>query len=61
MVQHTELLVREAVKDEFLARPMTEAVARLLHGAELMRHSTQHRSASLYQLIRKKPRPGQTV
>jgi putative acyl-CoA dehydrogenase len=41
MVQHTELLVREAVKDEFLARPMTEAVARLLQGAELMRHSTQ--------------------
>ena len=41
MVRHTELLVREAVKDEFLARPMTEAVARLLQGAELMRHSTQ--------------------
>ena len=41
MVQHTELLVREAVEDEFFARPMTEAVARLLQGAELMRHSTQ--------------------
>jgi putative acyl-CoA dehydrogenase len=40
MTRHTELLVREAVKDEFLARPMTEAVARLLQGAELMRHST---------------------
>ena len=41
MVQHTKLLVREAVEDEFLARPMTEAVARLLQGAELLRHSTQ--------------------
>ena len=41
MVLHTEFLVREAVNDEFLARPMTEAVARLLQGAELMRHSTQ--------------------
>jgi len=41
MVQHTELLVREAVRDEFLARPMTEAVARVLQGAELLRHSSQ--------------------
>ncbi|KFG70579.1 acyl-CoA dehydrogenase family protein [Microvirga sp. BSC39] len=41
MIQHTEILVREAVKDEFLARPMTEAVARLLQGAELLRYSTQ--------------------
>jgi putative acyl-CoA dehydrogenase len=41
MVRHTELLVREAVKNEFLARPMTEAVARVLQGAELLRHSTQ--------------------
>jgi putative acyl-CoA dehydrogenase len=40
MVQHTELMVREALKDEFHARPMTEALARLLQGAELMRHST---------------------
>jgi putative acyl-CoA dehydrogenase len=41
MAQHTERLVREAVDDEFFARPMTEAVARLLQGSELLRHSTQ--------------------
>lgn len=39
MVGHTRRLVDEAVADEFLARPMTEAVARLLQGAELLRHS----------------------
>ena len=41
LVLHTETLVREAVEDEFVARPMAEAVARLLQGAELLRHSTQ--------------------
>lgn len=41
MVRHAQLLVREAVEDEFLARPMTEAVARVLQGAELLRYSTQ--------------------
>jgi putative acyl-CoA dehydrogenase len=41
MTQHTRRLVAEAIEDEFMARPMTEAVARLLQGAELMRHSTQ--------------------
>jgi putative acyl-CoA dehydrogenase len=41
MVQHAERLVREALADEFLARPMTEAVARLLQGAELLRHSPE--------------------
>ncbi|WP_024514335.1 acyl-CoA dehydrogenase family protein [Bradyrhizobium sp. Tv2a-2] len=41
LVLHTEKLVREAVEDEFVARPMTEAIARLLQGAELLRHSTQ--------------------
>jgi putative acyl-CoA dehydrogenase len=40
MVRQTEALVRDAREDEFLARPMTEAVARVLQGAELMRHST---------------------
>ena len=40
MVKYTELLVKEAVADEFLARPMTEAVARVLQGAELLRYST---------------------
>jgi putative acyl-CoA dehydrogenase len=38
MVQDAELLNREAVEDEFLARRMTEAVARILQGAELLRH-----------------------
>ena len=33
--------MREALEDEFLARPMTEAVARVLQGAELLRHSTE--------------------
>lgn len=39
-VLSTERLVRGALEDEFLARPMTEAVARSLQAAELMRHST---------------------
>jgi putative acyl-CoA dehydrogenase len=37
----TERLVSEALKDEFFARPMTEAVARALQAAELMRHSSE--------------------
>ena len=41
LVQHTERLVRKAVEDEFFARPMTETFARLLQGAELLRHSTK--------------------
>jgi putative acyl-CoA dehydrogenase len=41
MVQHAEALVRKALEDEFLGRPMTEAVARVLQGAELLRYSTQ--------------------
>lgn len=41
MVALAERLVRAAVEDEFFARPMTEAVARILQGAELMRHSPQ--------------------
>ena len=40
LVRHTERLVRAAVDDEFLARPMTEALARVLQAAELARHST---------------------
>lgn len=40
MVDQTKQLVRAAIEDEFVARPMTEAVARLLQGAELLRHST---------------------
>jgi putative acyl-CoA dehydrogenase len=40
MVRHTEALVREALADEFFARPMTEAVARVLQGAELLRYSS---------------------
>ncbi|MEN5251250.1 acyl-CoA dehydrogenase family protein [Alcaligenes aquatilis] len=41
LVQHTEHLVRAAIEDEFLARPMTEAVARVLQAAELLRYSPQ--------------------
>ncbi len=41
LVQHTERLVRAAIEDEFLARPMTEAVARVLQAAELLRYSPQ--------------------
>lgn len=41
LVQHAHRLVRQALDDEYFARPMTEAVARVLQGAELLRHSTQ--------------------
>lgn len=41
LVRHAERLVQESISDEFVARPMTEAVARVLQGAELLRHSTQ--------------------
>lgn len=41
LVGHAERLVRAAIDDEFLARPMTEAVARALQGAELLRHGSQ--------------------
>lgn len=40
LVRHTASLVSAALDDEFLARPMTEAVARVLQAAELLRHST---------------------
>ena len=40
LVQHTDQLMRAALDDEFLARPMTEALARVLQGAELMRYSS---------------------
>ena len=33
-------LVTAALDDEFLARPLTEALARALQGAELVRHAT---------------------
>lgn len=39
LVQHTKRLIGEAVNDEFLARSMTEAVARVLQAAEVVRHS----------------------
>lgn len=41
LVAHTGRLVRAAVEDEFLARPMTEAVARALQAAELVRYASQ--------------------
>lgn len=40
LVAGTERLVHQALDEEFLARPMTETVARALQAAELMRHST---------------------
>ncbi len=39
-VAHTQRLIAAALEDEFLARPMTEAVARTLQGAELLRHGS---------------------
>ena len=42
LVTCTEGLIRQSVDDEFVARQMTEAVARVLQGAELLRHSTQN-------------------
>ncbi|MET0506807.1 MAG: acyl-CoA dehydrogenase family protein [Burkholderiaceae bacterium] len=39
LVDQMERLLREAAAEEFLARPMTEAVARALQGAELLRHA----------------------
>ena len=41
LVRHTEHLVRAALDDEFLTRPMTEALARAIQAAELARHSTK--------------------
>jgi len=39
LLQFTKDLTRKAIDDEFYARPMTEAVARLLQASELLRHS----------------------
>ena len=36
----TPPLVRADMADEYLARPMTEAIARVLQGVELLHHST---------------------
>lgn len=35
-----EPLIKQAMDDEFLARPASEAMARAIQGAELLRHST---------------------
>jgi putative acyl-CoA dehydrogenase len=51
MIEHTKALVRGAKDEEFLARPMTEAVARLLQGAELLRNST-HEVADVFLATR---------
>jgi putative acyl-CoA dehydrogenase len=42
LVHHAHRLIRQALDEEYLARPMTEAVARVIQGAELMRHSSPH-------------------
>jgi putative acyl-CoA dehydrogenase len=39
-VEAVRSLIHDMLKDEFLARPASEAIARTLHGAELLRHST---------------------
>ena len=39
-VTATAQLLKQMMDDEFLARPATEAVARCIQGAELLRHST---------------------
>ena len=41
LVRHAEQLVHAAIDDEFLSRPMTEALARAVQAAELARHSTK--------------------
>lgn len=41
LTAHTKQLVQASLGNEFLARPMTEAVARLLQAAELARHSSK--------------------
>ncbi|MBF5007019.1 acyl-CoA dehydrogenase family protein [Diaphorobacter caeni] len=40
MAGNATRLIDAALADEFLARPMTEAVARTIQGAELLQHST---------------------
>lgn len=40
LVASTQQLVDAALADEFYARPMTEALARTIQGAELLQHST---------------------
>ena len=41
MLAQTATLIAHGVRDEFMARAMTEAVTRTLQASELMRHSTQ--------------------
>lgn len=40
LVAHTGRLMDEALQDEFLARPLAEAMSRAMQGAELLRYST---------------------
>ena len=51
MVHQSKALVLKAMDDEFYARPMTEAIARLLQAGELLRHSTNE-VADLYLATR---------
>jgi len=41
MLQQAKAFIKQAIADEFYARPMTEVVARVLQGAELLRHSSR--------------------
>ena len=57
LVRTAERLAHEAVADEYFARPMAEAVARVLQGAELIRHGT-HEVTDLFLATRAATAPG---
>ena len=48
LAANTERLIAAALTDEYLARPMTEAIARTIQGAELLQHSTAEVSNAFF-------------
>ena len=48
LAANTERLIAAALSDEYLARPMTEAIARTIQGAELLQHSTAEVSNAFF-------------
>lgn len=40
LINHTKKLIKACYQDEFFARPMTEAMVRVIQGAELLRYSS---------------------
>ena len=48
LAANTERLITAALTDEYLARPMTEAIARTIQGAELLQHSTAEVSNAFF-------------